>query len=125
MRTGVLLSIKPEYSQAIFSGKKAFEFRKAIFKEKSVNKVYVYESMPTGKVVGEFEIENIISKDPEDLWAETSDFSGITKEFFDEYFKDRCLGHSLKVKNAKKYQDPKSLEDMFNIKHPPQSFRYV
>ena len=39
----VLLSIKPEFVQEIFTGKKKYEYRKAIF-TRSVDKVVVYST---------------------------------------------------------------------------------
>ena len=41
----VLLSIKPEFVQEIFTGKKKYEYRKAIF-TRSVDKVVVYSTKP-------------------------------------------------------------------------------
>ena len=62
-----LLSIKPEFIEKIFSGEKQVEFRKSCFKE-DVQTVVVYATMPVGKIVGEFEIETILSDSPEELW---------------------------------------------------------
>ena len=42
MQIEVLLSIKPKFAASIFSGNKKFEFRKAIFRNARVKKVYVY-----------------------------------------------------------------------------------
>ena len=41
----VLLSIKPEFVEAIFSGEKLYEYRKAIFK-KNVTTVVIYATKP-------------------------------------------------------------------------------
>ena len=54
-----LLSIKPEFAEAIFNGKKRFEYRKVIFKEK-VKYIQVYVTKPVGKIIGEFEIGEIV-----------------------------------------------------------------
>jgi predicted transcriptional regulator len=55
----VLLSVKPEFANKIFSGVKKYEYRRAIFKN-NVNRVIVYASSPVQKLIGEFEIESII-----------------------------------------------------------------
>lgn len=125
MQINVLLSIKPNFAAAIFSGEKQFEFRRAIFKNTHVKKVYVYASRPVGQVIGEFEIDKIISLEPESLWKTTKNASGISKEYFDEYFKGKEIAHALKVSAVRAYKDPVSLTDMFNIVRPPQSFMYV
>lgn len=120
----VVLSIKPEFAFKIFDGSKKFEFRKTIFKNKDVTSVIVYASSPVQKVIGEFEIGKIFNNDLETLWSLTKEHSGITEDFFYEYFSEREKGFAIQVKNKKKYKEPKCLKTDFNL-HPPQSFVYV
>lgn len=121
----VLLSIKPKFARAIFSGEKIFEFRRAIFRKKDIGMVYLYASRPTGLVVGEFEIEGIIAKDPDSVWDITKNASGISKEYFDKYFEGRDVAHAIKVGKTREYSKPLTLRELFNIDRPPQSFMYV
>lgn len=120
----VVLSIKPEFAYKIFNGSKKYEFRKAIFKNDNVTSVIVYASSPVQKVIGEFEIGKIFNNDLDTLWNLTKEHSGITKDFFDEYFSKREKGFAIQVKKKKKYKIPKCLKTDFNL-HPPQSFAYV
>lgn len=120
----VLLSIKPEFAFKIFEGTKKFEFRKSIFKNKDVKTVVVYASSPVQKVIGEFEIEQIINHELEKLWSLTHDFSGISKDFFDQYFAEKKEGYAIKIKRTKKYSIPKNLKEEYNL-FPPQSFAYI
>ena len=121
----VLLSIKPEFVEKIFDGTKCYEFRKVMFKESQVSKIVIYASQPVQKVVGEFEIDEVLSLHPENLWEHTKDSSGIEREYFDEYFEDKSVGHAIKIKAAKKYDQPLDLFESFNVSRPPQSFQYV
>lgn len=121
----VLLSIKPKFASAIFSGEKQFEFRRAIIKNKGVRRVYIYASKPIGLVVGEFEIEEVITEDPDSLWNITKSASGISKKYFDEYFKGKQVAHAIKVSRVQEYSKPATLMELFNIDRPPQSFMYV
>lgn len=120
----VLLSIKPEYANKIFDGSKKFEFRKAIFKNPSIKKVIVYASSPVQQVIGEFEIEGILSDNPQQLWNKTRDHSGVSEEFFFNYFVDKKIGYAIKIINIKKYKTPLCIKQNFNI-IPPQSFTYI
>nr|WP_319272002.1 hypothetical protein [uncultured Draconibacterium sp.] len=120
----VVLSIKPEFANKIFDGTKRFEFRKAIFKKTDVKSIIVYASSPVKKVIGEFEIGEIINNDIDTLWKLTKDYSGISEDFFYEYFSKRERGFAIQIKNKKRYKVPKSLKDEFNL-NPPQSFAYV
>lgn len=121
----VLLSIKPEFAIQIFNGTKKYEFRKIIFKNKDISNVIVYASSPIQKVIGEFEIESIISDDVDSLWNKTKKYSGISKYFFDSYFEDKEIAHAIKIKSVKIYKEPLSLQKDFNINYPPQSFIYI
>lgn len=120
----VLLSIKPEFAEKIFSGEKKFEFRRSIFKKQDVKKVVVYASAPVSKVIGEFEIGSVLTADLLDLWEKTKKYSGITEEYFYEYFQGRDSGYAIQVKNTNKYSTPQRIESRFGVK-PPQSFLYV
>ena len=120
----VLLSIKPEFADKIFDGTKLFEFRRTIFKNTNVKKIVVYASSPVQKVIGEFEIEFILKSGLEDLWNETQEYSGITKDYFFQYFSEKKEGFAIKIKNQRKYKQPKSLKDDYNLL-PPQSFLYL
>jgi predicted transcriptional regulator len=82
----VILSIKPKFAEKIFEGSKKFEFRRIVFKNPNVSKVVVYASAPISKVIGEFEIEEIIHKELDSLWANTKEYSGISKEYYQSYF---------------------------------------
>jgi predicted transcriptional regulator len=120
----VLLSIKPKYADKIFDGTKKYEFRKVIFKNSNIRTVVVYSSSPVQQVIGEFEIENILSSAPKDVWTKTKEFSGISKEFFFEYFADKEVAHAIKIKSVKKYKKPLNIKSEFNVS-PPQSYLYL
>ena len=120
----VLLSIKPEYAFKIFEGIKMFEFRKVIFKNPNVKTVVVYASSPVQQVIGEFEIDNILSSAPNDIWEITKSQSGISEDFFYKYFEDRTVAHAIKIKNTTRYEIPLSIKDDFNVV-PPQSYVYL
>lgn len=125
MQTKILLSIKPVFAEKIFEGTKQYEFRKSLFRDKNVSKVVVYASTPVKKVIGEFEIDHVLSSDPEDLWLKTKEFAGIEKDFFDKYFQNSKIGYAIKIKNATRYLSPLDLKSGFNIERPPQSFAYL
>lgn len=122
----VILSIKPEFVERIFSGIKRFEYRKVIFRRNNISTVIVYATKPFGKIVGEFEIGEIIENSPKELWNQTKDYSGISKNYFNEYFRGRDNGFAIKIKNCKIYDEPLDLW-MYdeNIKVAPQSFCYT
>lgn len=125
MQTSVLLSIKPEFVELIFTGSKRYEFRRKIFANRNIKRVVVYATSPVGKVVGEFEITAIIESEISELWERTKHFSGIQKVRFDKYFSDLTKGYALEIGKVKKYNYPLELETSFNVKRAPQFFIYL
>ena len=120
----VLLSIKPEYASKIFDGTKRYEYRRTIFKRTEVTTVVVYASDPVRKVIGEFDIEEILHDEPQTLWARTGQQAGITKTKFLDYFGNKARGFAISVKAARTYDTPISL-DRLMVSCPPQSFIYL
>lgn len=120
----VLLSIKPEFVKEIFEGRKRFEYRKSIF-TKDVTSVIVYSTKPVGLIVGEFEVRRVLCESPEKLWSDTCEYSGITKDFFDQYFIGRSKGYALQISNPRRYKEPINPFDLFASFVAPQSFKYI
>ncbi|MCO6360338.1 ASCH domain-containing protein [Roseivirga pacifica] len=120
----IILSIKPEFAEKIFNGSKKFEFRRRIYKNKQIKTVVVYASSPISKVIGEFEIEDVIHDELNSLWQTTSEHSGISRDYYFDYFKGTEMGFAIAVKKAELYDEPVCIKETFGIK-PPQSFAYV
>lgn len=121
----VLMSIKPEYANAIFSGAKTYEFRRKIFKRMDVNTIVVYVTKPVGKVIGEFTIDTIISDRPSTIWVKTSQEAGISEGYFNAYFSGVEIGYAIKVGTLKKYESGGFEISRLGVKRPPQSYMYI
>ena len=119
-----LLSIKPEFAEAIFDGTKKFEFRKVKFK-KNVNKIKVYATKPVGKIIGEFIVDNILEASPEELWDKTSMDAGIDKDRYLKYFNGKSTGFAIKIKSANKYKEAICPYLQYPNFVAPQSFMYI
>lgn len=120
----ILLSINPEYVEEIFSGKKKYEFRRTIFKKQGIKSIIVYSTSPVKKIVGEFEIEEIIIDTPKKLWDLAPENTGISEEKFYKYFENKEKGYAIKIGKLIRYKTMKNLKD-FSIKSAPQSFVYI
>jgi predicted transcriptional regulator len=119
----ILLSIKPEYVRSILAGSKRYEFRKVKCRA-DVNKIVIYATSPWMQVVGEVDVRGIIEDEPEVIWKQTAKYSGISKEFFDQYYEhtDRAIAYQLG--EVHKYARSRSLQD-FGVTAAPQSFVYL
>jgi predicted transcriptional regulator len=121
----VLLSIKPEYANKIFSGEKKFEFRKIAFRNNKVETVVVYSTMPVGRIIGEFSIKHIHKDSPKSIWRKTKQFSGIDERFFKEYYNGRELAVAIEVENPILYKNPIDPKEEYKNFTAPQSFMYL
>jgi predicted transcriptional regulator len=120
----VLLSMKPQFAEMIFSGIKKYEFRRSLWKHCDVKTIVVYASSPVRKVMGEFEIEAIIYDELVALWEQTKAYAGINEDFFYKYFSNKKYGYAIAIKNVTKYRKPLCLHEDFHVA-PPQSFMYL
>ena len=119
----LLISIKPEFVKKILAYEKLYEFRKSIFKE-DVDKIFIYSTYPVKKIVGYFEVGEIICESPQELWNSFSEVSGISKKDFFKYYANSNKGFAIKIDNLhifEEYIDMNQYEDF----RAPQSFCYV
>lgn len=121
----VLLSIKPEFAEKILNGSKKFEFRKGIFKNSKIKTVVIYATMPVGKIVGQFEIDEVLSDNPESLWGKTKQYAGISKSFYDSYYEGRSKAFAIKIGEVERFSVPQPISSLGVGIKPPQSYLYL
>ncbi|UAY77836.1 ASCH domain-containing protein [Pasteurella canis] len=119
----VLMSIKPQYVEKIFSGEKKYELRRKIF-QKDVKTIVVYASNPVMKIIGEIDIENIISDSPISIFDKYKEDLCINQEDYFRYFYNTNIAYAIKIKNIRKYSIPKNLDEL-GLKRAPQSYIYL
>lgn len=119
----VVMSIKPKFVKKILNGTKIFELRKKIFK-KEVERVIIYESSPTKKIVGEFIIDRVVSDTPNKIYQKYNKYLGIDEINYFEYFKNINIAYAIKIKKVIKYEKELTLAD-FNLERAPQSYQYI
>jgi len=119
-----LMSIQPKYAEKIANGEKKIEFRKKIFAS-TVKKVYVYSSSPTKKILGYFNVTDIIKDTPERLWKRYHSIGFITYDDFIDYYKGHDVGYGIMVREFIRFSkplDPKQHDPSFRA---PQSYCYI
>jgi len=120
----IIISIKPEYAFRIFDGSKRFEFRKTMFANE-IKTALIYATMPLGKVMGEFEVKNIIVENPANLWEMTKKYAGVDRKSFDEYFYNRKSAVAIEIGSVCEYKLPLELHEIQHGLRAPQSFSYL
>ncbi len=120
----ILMPINPEYVDEILAGRKKYEYRKIKAKRNNIDKMIIYSTSPIMKVVAEVDIKEILEEHPEKLWEMTKNESGISKDFYNKYYKNRDKAIAYKLGTIKIYDKPKNLDDI-GINYVPQSFVYL
>lgn len=119
-----LLPIKPEYVEAIISGRKTVEFRKKRF-ARQVAGIVVYATYPIRKIVAHFKISRIHEGKPADLWRQYYLIGGIRKKDFWAYFRNSKMGYAIGITELKVLENPIRLKDLTGTDTPPQSYSYL
>lgn len=116
-----VMSLKPEFAQAIYKGKKDWEFR---LKAPPIGKwIFIYESAPVSAITGLVLFCGEIKGIPSNVWELmkrdknwVTNLPGITKDQFDKYTQSHLFVSALRVMKAER------LERKITLKKPPQNW---
>lgn len=120
----ILLSIHPEYVDAILSGRKLYEFRRRRFKTPP-RAVVIYATAPVSRVVGWFSVEETIVSSADSIWEVCGADGGIARAAFDKYYAGAEQAVALKVGSVFALPHPVTLESLSSDLKPPQSYQIL
>lgn len=106
------------------SGTKRVEFRKRAF-GRNVSHVVVYASSPVKRVLGYFEVGQIDSASPRELWRRYAAVGGISKGDYEAYFGDSAEGVAIGVRRVHVLAHPLPIGDVLPSGRAPQSYAYL
>ena len=121
----VLLSVKPQYANAILDGTKKFEFRKSIFVTFQPEKVFIYASSPQKEIIGYFTYSEIKKDTPEKIWRASKKFAGIDEATYFNYFRGRQYAIAIKIASVIQLEQSIRPSEYVENFIPPQSFYYL
>lgn len=119
----IILSIHPHHIKKILSGQKRYEYRKRI--PLDIQYIIVYASAPIKEIVALIEVESILTGTPKEIWIQTKDYSGISKKFFMDYFRNKQTSYAIKFKAIHKLPVPKSITELDGVAYAPQAYKYI
>ena len=124
MRTidDALISIRPNYAEAILSGKKTIELRRRIPAINLGTRLWIYATRPLGAIVGSAIVNKIIEGTPADIWEIYMDQIAVGRCEYDKYFTgtDRALGLVLSDITRRHPIGIERLREVQDGFHPPQ-----
>ncbi len=124
----LLMSVRPEHAQKIFSGTKTVELRRTSPRIAKGDLVLVYVSSPVKAVMGAFRVEQVIDGRPEALWSIVKGKAGLTRQEFEAYFSGASRGCGIFFTDVLRLHKPVSLQrlrEKWPAFQPPQGYCYV
>lgn len=128
MSKTILLSIHPQWAEAILNGTKKWEYRRISPKLCEGFRVVLYASGKSHAIVGEFIVEKLLKEPLNKLIEHTLHETPHDKKGFWSYFSSLKIGSALKVSYPIAYQNPIPLNEIRKIIPefiPPQNFIYL
>ena len=119
----IILSIHPNHIEKILSGEKRYEYRKRI--PQDINYLIVYATAPTKKVVALIEVDMVMKDAPQNIWDVTQNESGVSYEFFMNYFNGVLTAYAIKFRNIYRLSTPIDITAIDGVKSAPQAYQYV
>ena len=119
VRRDVLMSIRPQYAEAILSGSKLYELRRRRPSFGVGSRVVVYSSSPDQRLLGTFEAGIIHEADPEALWKLVRGQAGVDRQAFAAYFTGCHVAYAIEVRSPQR-REPAALRF-----RPPQSYLFL
>lgn len=120
MKQDVIISIRHEFAEKIYSSEKLYEFRKRIPNIEVGTRCWIYEPLPTGKVTGFFIYGGCYRDEKAKVWELCKEAAGISRETFMQYYKNNSYAHAWLVGNFSRC--PRfDLKDV-GINQSPQSY---
>lgn len=123
-----LFSVKPAMAEALVSGRKKYEFRRARPALKPGSLVYVYAVSPVRAIVGSFQAGEVTEGEPNDVWRRLQSEAGTPRDIFFSYFRDRDLCFAVSVRCPVEWRASLELDTIRELLggfQPPRSYRRV
>ena len=118
-----LYSIKKKYADLILSGRKTVEFRKCR-PGKKLEKIFIYESRGSGRIVGEALVDDVINCSLSRAWQIAGERGRISKDDFDSYYSGHTSATLIVLRSPLRFARPIDLGEI-GLSKAPQSFCYL
>jgi predicted transcriptional regulator len=120
--TDVIISIHPNYADAILAGRKTIELRRRVPELPSGTRLWIYATRPTGAVIGVATIQEVDKAHPTTIWKKHRRHAGIDYTSFKAYFEGTQQAVAILLE-AVQHVGPITIGQLREIRdgfHPPQ-----
>ena len=119
-----VMSIRPQFAEAILDQTKLVEFRKRRL-ARDVTTVLIYATTPVARIVGAFEVAGYDVGSPNALWERHKTHAGISRAAYRDYYRGTAIAVGILVRDARRLARPLRLPELDSALLAPQSFRYL
>ncbi len=128
-----IISIKPRHVENILSGAKTVELRTRSMNLPAGSRLWVYTTLPVGKVKLSTEIDFVEILPPKTIWKKYGENICISKNEFDLYTEGRelvsaiglrnvtPLGKDICLKTMRRYEENFQPPQFFSMLHPDRA----
>src|SRR5690348_16354315 len=81
----LLISLKPQYADAILAGQKTVELRRGRVNVNPGARLWIYSTLPRGRIEGSFTVDKVIAGSAATIWRQFGSRAFVSKQAFDEY----------------------------------------
>ena len=126
MDSDLVMSLKPKFARAIFSGKKSVEIRKVFSLNWEGLCVVIYASAPDQVLLGQARIQSVVKGVPERIWGTFGSNIGGAKEEFDSYVGSAKEVYAISLADPVSFQTDIPLVQVSHLVRenlkPPESY---
>jgi predicted transcriptional regulator len=118
-----LISIKPQYADAILDGRKTVELRRGRVRFGRGTMLWIYSTLPRGQIEGVAIVGSVVTASPDTIWSRFRAQSGISRQEFDAYARGRDLISAIVIEDvvpARTKLSLRLLRSKIRSFHPPQ-----
>ena len=122
----LILSVKPQWADAIISGTKSVEIRRSFSRKWEGRRVALYATRPRRELVGDAQIAQVIVGSPEEIWRSYSGQVGCKWSEFKDYVQQRTQIFALLLVDVRPFAKPVRASEVADLlgknPRPPQNY---
>lgn len=120
----LLMSIHPEYAEALLDGTKTVEFRKSAVAD-DVSHIVIYATAPVRRVLGWVKTAGVEQGSPSAIWRKHRSRTGVREREFRTYYRGHRRAVAIHVDSPRRLDEPLELSAVEEGLTAPQSWRYL
>ena len=123
-RRVALMSIHPEYAEALLDGRKKVELRKSRFAS-DISHILIYATSPVQRVLGWARASHVEVDSPTRIWETHKEHAGIKRRAYRAYFQGHRRAIAIHIADPQRMSAPLPLSEIEDGLKPPQSWQYL